>query len=85
MRIYNLFSVFTHVVTLETTAGCSNSCSHHGSCIMQDGLYTCKCSNGWAGDDCSIRLETNCSDDIDNDEGKIGLLNLFLYRIFEPD
>lgn len=68
-----ILSLFTYL----PTAGCSNSCSHHGSCIMQEGWYACKCSNGWAGDDCSIRLETNCSDDIDNDEGKNK--NVFLY------
>jgi hypothetical protein len=37
---------------------------------MQESRYLCKCSNSWAGEDCSIRLETNCSDDIDNDDGE---------------
>lgn len=62
------------------SAGCPNSCSHHGSCIMQDNRYLCKCSNSWAGEDCSIRLETNCSDDIDNDDGEIFIL-IFIFML----
>lgn len=46
-----------------------NSCSRHGNCILQEGEYTCQCSEGWAGIDCSVRLEMDCNDEIDNDQG----------------
>lgn len=51
------------------TAGCVNGCSRHGSCILLDGEYTCQCSDGWAGIDCSVRLEMDCTDEMDNDQG----------------
>ncbi|KAJ9594791.1 hypothetical protein L9F63_013923, partial [Diploptera punctata] len=43
-------------------------CNRHGTCALEDGEYHCVCSDGWAGLDCSIRLEMECSDEIDNDE-----------------
>ncbi|KAF4518758.1 hypothetical protein B566_EDAN006162 [Ephemera danica] len=51
----------------DITAGCKSACNNHGTCAMADGEYRCEC-DGWAGADCSIRLEHECSDDIDNDE-----------------
>ncbi|CAG2058491.1 unnamed protein product [Timema podura] len=45
-----------------------SACNHHGTCTLEDGEYHCVCSDGWAGLDCSIRLELECDDDIDNDE-----------------
>lgn len=50
-------------------AGCENGCSRHGICTLQDGEYSCECSPGWAGRDCSIGLEMECEDEIDNDHG----------------
>ena len=52
-------------------AGCKNACSRHGMCSLEDGEYHCICSNEWAGDDCSIPLEQQCNDEIDNDQGNI--------------
>lgn len=54
----------------EFTAGCENGCSRHGQCTLEDGDYRCDCIEGWAGIDCSIALEMNCTDNIDNDQGK---------------
>lgn len=51
-------------------AGCENGCSRHGQCTLEDGEYKCVCIEGWAGLDCSIQLEMNCNDNIDNDHGK---------------
>jgi hypothetical protein len=51
-------------------AGCKSACNRHGTCALQDGEYHCVCSDGWAGLDCSIRLEIKCNDEIDNDEGE---------------
>lgn len=60
-------------------AGCENGCSRHGQCTLEDGEYRCVCIEGWAGSDCSIPLEMNCKDNIDNDHGKffsfIGILS----------
>lgn len=52
-------------------AGCENGCSRHGQCTLEDGNYRCVCIEGWAGSDCSIPLEMNCHDDVDNDHGKL--------------
>ena len=51
-------------------AGCENGCSRHGLCTLLNGEYSCDCSTGWAGRDCSIRLEMECNDEIDNDQGE---------------
>lgn len=51
-------------------AGCENGCSRNGQCTLEDGEYRCVCIEGWAGSDCSIPLETNCKDNVDNDNGK---------------
>ncbi|XP_071524010.1 teneurin-a-like isoform X5 [Panulirus ornatus] len=50
-----------------TIPGCVNGCSGHGMCTTVDGQYRCECSSGWTGPDCSVQLETRCSDEIDND------------------
>ncbi|XP_063706613.1 teneurin-a isoform X5 [Culicoides brevitarsis] len=50
-----------------TLPGCENGCSRNGQCTLEDGEYRCVCIEGWAGSDCSIPLETNCKDNIDND------------------
>lgn len=41
-------------------------------CSVEDGEYHCICSTEWAGDDCSIPLEQECNDEVDNDQGMIG-------------
>lgn len=51
-------------------AGCENACSRHGQCTLNNGEYSCMCIEGWAGKDCSIALEMDCNDNIDNDHGK---------------
>jgi hypothetical protein len=56
-------------ITHVFAAGCKSACNRHGTCTLEDGEYRCVCSDGWAGLDCSIRLEMECNDDIDNDEG----------------
>ena len=35
------------------------------------GDWSCACSSGWDGEDCSTRLETNCGDGVDNDGGEL--------------
>lgn len=51
-------------------AGCVNSCNRHGNCVLEEGEYHCQCNDGWAGIDCSVRLEMECNDELDNDQGK---------------
>lgn len=57
------------------TAGCPNACSRHGQCLLEDGVYRCSCADAWAGTDCSIALELSCTDNEDNDEGRISPKN----------
>lgn len=64
-------------------AGCISACNRQGSCVMFDGDYQCQCSDGWAGADCSVRLEVECSDEEDNDEGR--LYNFVLLELFPID
>ena len=61
-------------------AGCKSACNRHGTCALEDGEYHCVCSDGWAGLDCSIRLEMECNDEIDNDEGMYQK-TVYLYTI----
>ena len=58
---------------LSLIAGCPQNCHGNGRCYSEDGEYRCECELGWAGYDCSIQLETNCSDEVDNDHGNISL------------
>lgn len=60
-------------------AGCENGCSRHGQCTLENGEYRCDCIEGWAGSDCSLALETNCKDNIDNDGGISYRINLPIY------
>lgn len=64
-------------------AGCISACNRQGSCVMFDGDYQCQCSDGWAGADCSVRLEVECSDEEDNDEGR--LYHFVLLELFPRD
>lgn len=71
--IYFLFFTSFHsfrFISIPRIAGCENGCSRHGQCTLEDGEYKCVCIDGWAGHDCSIQLEMNCNDNIDNDHGK---------------
>lgn len=52
-------------------AGCPQNCHGNGRCHSEDGEYRCECSPGYSGFDCSIPLELNCSDEIDNDHGNV--------------
>lgn len=71
------FTYFSH--SLLITAGCENGCSRNGQCTLEDGEYRCECNQGWAGSDCSIPLEMNCKDNIDNDNGEYSeLTNRYL-------
>jgi EGF-like domain. len=60
----------TDATVVVLVAGCKSACNRHGTCALEDGEYHCVCSDGWAGLDCSIRLEMECNDEIDNDEGE---------------
>lgn len=58
-------------------AGCVNDCNEHGECVRQhlttpndELLWVCVCEPGYAGLDCSVALESQCGDNIDNDKGK---------------
>ena len=54
-----------------TLEGCPRGCSNHGSCKADfRGEWSCHCHQGWEGPDCSVRLETRCSDGYDDDQGK---------------
>lgn len=44
--------------------------------------YQCNCQDGWAGDDCSIRIESDCDDKIDNDGGENQQLHSLQYWCF---
>jgi hypothetical protein len=49
----------------------SYSCSSHGQCrVGGEGLFECRCNDGWDGIDCSLPLEKDCKDGKDNDKGK---------------
>nr|XP_027219710.1 LOW QUALITY PROTEIN: teneurin-m-like [Penaeus vannamei] len=50
-----------------TLAGCPGACSKHGSCVIEDEEWKCQCQDGWEGHDCSVKLETQCADNRDND------------------
>ncbi|XP_054167929.1 teneurin-m-like [Oppia nitens] len=50
-----------------TLDGCPKGCSSHGQCVQRNDEWMCRCKEGWGGRDCSAPQETNCADDIDND------------------
>lgn len=41
-----------------------------GVSFGESGGWSCSCKAGWTGPDCSHPLESNCADDIDNDNGE---------------
>ena len=59
-----------------TLDGCPAACSGHGLCTNTSGNWACHCRPGWAGQDCAVRLEQNCGDGEDNDQGENGLEEL---------
>lgn len=53
-----------------TMEGCPSGCSNHGQCrVSGEGLWECRCYEGWDGVDCAVALEQNCGDNKDNDKG----------------
>ena len=38
--------------------------------LLQGGEYSCSCDADWSGDSCQLRVETDCQDGIDNDQGE---------------
>lgn len=56
----------THVVDLAD--GCPDGCHSHGQCVRDGERWRCACLAGWAGRDCSVPQETQCSDKADNDK-----------------
>ncbi|XP_069951086.1 teneurin-m-like isoform X3 [Cherax quadricarinatus] len=50
-----------------TLAGCPSDCSGNGACVMEKEEWMCRCQNDWEGYDCSVKLETDCDDNKDND------------------
>ena len=59
-----------------TIPGCPNDCNNHGSCeqgrsdLQRGSHWACKCDPGFTGHDCKVKLEQNCQDDLDNDNGE---------------
>lgn len=54
---------------LYFSEGCDNGCGNHGNCVLINNMYSCVCNDGWEGESCSVRLEMECNDEIDNDQG----------------
>jgi len=54
---------------LYFSEGCDNGCGNNGNCVLINNLYSCVCNDGWEGESCSVRLEMECNDEIDNDQG----------------
>ena len=54
-----------------TLEGCPGNCNGHGTCSMPNykQRWECMCESGWYGSGCDIRLEQNCDDKTDNDNG----------------
>ncbi|XP_053203899.1 teneurin-m-like isoform X2 [Panonychus citri] len=52
---------------LCTLEGCPRNCNNRGACVEQNGEYFCSCNADWYGNDCSVPLEKECGDKIDND------------------
>ena len=66
-----------------TLEGCPGQCSGHGGCVAGGNKgfgggdaeessreWSCQCDDGWEGQDCSVMMETDCGDQVDNDGGE---------------
>ncbi|KAL7013311.1 hypothetical protein ACKWTF_015326 [Chironomus riparius] len=52
-----------------TIEGCPSGCNNHGQCrVGPEGMFECRCYDGWDGIDCSLPLEKDCKDGKDNDK-----------------
>ncbi|KAG1655399.1 Teneurin-m [Nymphon striatum] len=47
--------------------GCPNNCHGNGDCQKSEEEWSCHCNDDWDGNDCSIPVEKDCDDGIDND------------------
>uniref|UniRef100_A0A1I8EAL2 EGF-like domain-containing protein n=1 Tax=Wuchereria bancrofti TaxID=6293 RepID=A0A1I8EAL2_WUCBA len=48
-------------------AGCINDCNGHGVCRLFSGQWKCACHTSYFGENCSLPVESSCSDGVDND------------------
>ncbi|VDN02037.1 unnamed protein product [Thelazia callipaeda] len=48
-------------------AGCVNDCNGNGACELFSGEWKCACYTSYFGANCSLPVESNCEDGIDND------------------
>ena len=62
-----LSTIDSDVSSLDAVTGSVTSFGENGG-------WTCSCREGWTGPDCSHPLESNCADDIDNDNGKVQMI-----------
>ncbi|XP_048090004.1 LOW QUALITY PROTEIN: teneurin-1 [Alosa alosa] len=47
--------------------GCPGLCNGNGRCTLEQSGWICVCQPGWSGTGCNIVMETECSDNTDND------------------
>lgn len=52
------------------SAGCPSECSGNGECLFLGSIWHCACKAGRTGQDCSVPLELDCNDGLDNDSGE---------------
>lgn len=52
-----------------------------GVSFGENGGWSCSCKVGWTGPDCSHPLESNCGDDIDNDNGEHTFISCSSLRV----
>lgn len=65
-----------------SSEGCPNNCHGNGDCQKSEEEWSCHCNDDWDGNDCSIPVEKDCDDGIDNDKG-LYCIRLFLcLRLF---
>ncbi|KAL4003026.1 GHH signature containing HNH/Endo VII nuclease toxin family protein [Acanthocheilonema viteae] len=48
-------------------AGCVNDCNGNGICRLFSGQWKCACHTSFFGENCSLPIESNCDDGVDND------------------
>lgn len=58
-----------HLNLFTFLEGCENGCGNHGNCVLANNEYSCMCDEGWESASCSVRLEMECNDEVDNDQG----------------